>query len=269
MLTPEQRRGCINASVLGILIGFLWVFPSYWYTKSEPGTRSVWLGGQTNLIGWKYRELPISQEAEAILVADRLINGEFSNLGGQIVRVFSAKRYVEREEEIGLFVHTPDRCWTAAGWTLQECQPEVRMIDLHGFTLGFERRVFTSGPQCELVYFVGLVGGQALPYRLDHNLSVGMKQALSSSRDRTGATLRAIDARFWSRIWNSFIARRRLIGPKQFIRLSTPILGGEVTRADELLESFMQQWLQAIDYSQELDKWKVDHPKGWLRFLSD
>ena len=65
---------------------------------------------------------------------------------------------------------------------MEPVQPEFRQVNLHGIPLLLERRVFSTGRQRELVYFTGLVAGQPLPYRLDHNLSVGMRHALHAAQ---------------------------------------------------------------------------------------
>jgi hypothetical protein len=214
-----------------------------------------WLTAQTNVVGWTFQDIPVSKSAEAVLVADRLINGEFKASTGAVVRVFSAKRYSESQNEVGLFVHTPDRCWTESGWQMEPTQLEFRELSVHGVPIAFERRIFDNGPQRELVYFAGLVGGQPLPYRLDHNLSVGMKHALHTAKDETGTTLRASDQRFWERIWESFASRRPLIGPKQFLRISTTVSGSDLGSADALLEDFLPRWLELVPYDKELKEW--------------
>jgi hypothetical protein len=257
-VVQPTRTGAVLWSVglLSAVILLLWGFPSVWYTRSDAQLGHFWLNEQTNLTGWTFRDIPVSKAAEAVLVADRLVSGEFSASDGKVVRVFSAKRYVESQNEIGLFVHTPDRCWTEAGWQMEPAQPEFKRVTVHGIPLLFERRVFVSGTQRELVYFAGLVGGQPLPYRLDHNLSVGMKHALRTAKDQTGTTLRASDKRFWRRVWDSFLARRRLIGPKQFLRISTPIAEGGFAQADALLEDFLPRWLQSVAYEKEIQEWR-------------
>jgi hypothetical protein len=174
-----------------------------------------------------------------------------------LLRVFSAKRYAESGNDFGLFVHTPDRCWTESGWRMEPVQPEFRRLEIHGIPLEFERRIFATESGRELVYFTGLVGGQPLPYRLDHNLSVGMRHALHVAKDDTGTTLRASDERFWRRVWESFLARRRLLGPKEFLRISTPISETGIAKADGLLEDFLSQWLQPVEYAKELQMWQA------------
>ncbi|MFO1496822.1 MAG: hypothetical protein U1G07_00240 [Verrucomicrobiota bacterium] len=139
---------------------------------------------------------------------------------------------------------------------MEPLQPEFRALHLHGLPITFERRLFTAGAQRELVYFAGLVGGQPLPYRLDHNLSVGMKHALKLASDNSGSSLRASDRRFWRRVWDSFVARRPLAGPKQFIRVSTPVKDDDIGKADALLEDFLARWLQPVPYQTELAAWR-------------
>ncbi len=244
--------GLFSAAVIGLVL-----FPAIWYTRADAKIGFFWLAEQTNITAWAYQQVPVSKSAEAVLVADNLVNGEFATSNRErLVRVFSAKRYVESQNEIGLFVHTPDRCWTESGWKMEPTRPEVSEIDLHGIPLVLERRIFVNGPVRELVYFGGLVGGQPLPYRLDHNLSVGMKHALRTAEDETGTTLRASDKRFWQHVWESFAARRRLIGPKQFIRISTPVTEGGIEKADGLLTEFLPKWLVPVDYDKELQAYR-------------
>ena len=240
-----------------LVIALVWLFPTFWYTRGVSGQRYFWLAEQTNAPGWRYESRPLAESAEAVLVADQLVNGEFSRGAQTAVRVFSAKRFVEKQNDIGLFVHTPDRCWTEAGWKMEALEPDVVELSLHGIALQFERRIFSQGQQRELVYFTGLTGGQPLPYRLDHNLSVGRRQQQGAGGASRGAVLRASDARLWRRVWESFWSRRPLLGPKQFLRISTVVHGEDVAEADRLLREFLPRWLQPADYARELEQWKA------------
>ena len=251
-----HRQILLISGTFSLLLLALWFFPLAWYTRTSSNQQYFWLTERTNLTGWAYHQVPVAESAEAILVADRLVNGEFTNSIGKAVRVFSAKRYQEKQNEIGLFVHTPDRCWTESGWKLEPAAPEMIELELHGTKILFERRIFTVGAQRELVYFAGLTGGQPLPYRLDHNLSVGMKHQLALARDKTGTTLRGSDQRLWTRVWESFASRRPLLGPKQFLRISTPVNPANLSDGDRLIQEFLSQWLSPSDYHQELAHWQ-------------
>jgi hypothetical protein len=248
--------------LLAAVVGALWVFPSFWYNRAAQGG-TFWFGERTNVAGWVFNSVPVDQSAEKVLVADRIFNGEFVRPGpGNLrVRVFSAKRYEEKANEIGLFVHTPDRCWVETGWKIEPSNPDLKMINLHGVQVPVERRIFTTPSQRELVYFCGLVGGEPLPYRLDHNLSVGVRSATSGRPKKLAALFRASDGHFWERLWDSFKSRREFLGPKQFIRISTPVTDSgktEIAAADARLAGFLNDWLYVANYAREKEQWQSD-----------
>jgi hypothetical protein len=240
-----------------VVVG-LWVFPSLWYSRSVTG-EARWLTEVTNVAGWKYTEIPVDKSAERVLVADRLVNGEFTNhTGGGVVRVFLAKRYSEKPHDIGLFVHTPDRCWTEGGWKMEPTIPDAMDFTVHGIPMTLERRIFVAPAQRELVYFGGLVGGQPLPYRLDHNISVGMRVAAAGGGRSTGHGARASDSRFWERVWDSFVSRRPLLGPKQFIRISTSVSDGNIEAGERRIREMLELWLTPRDFREEIEAWSKD-----------
>ncbi len=250
-----HRKALWCTAILSLIVLGLWVFPLLWYNRLDPKEGVFWLAEQNHIDGWSYREVPVAKSAEAVLVADRLISGEFSK-GPDTVQVFSAKRYDEKQNDIGLFVHTPDRCWTSAGWSLEAAAPDSVQVVLHGVPVRLERRIFEMGGVRELVYFGGLVGGQGVPYRLDHNLPAGLKRAMQSATGKKGSHPWALDKLFWTRVWQSFASRCPLLGPKQFIRISTPVTQGDIAAADALLRQVLQQWLQPVGYRQELLAWR-------------
>jgi hypothetical protein len=250
----QQIKGALVPLVYCLTLLALWGFPVLWYTKTGANTQSIWLTEGKEVQGWSFVPIPIGESAEALLVADTIFNGEFRREDGQKIRAFSAKRYKESPNEIGLFVHTPDRCWTYAGWKMERTHPDSREVALHGVRVLFERRIFSVEGQRELVYFGGLVGGQPLPYRLDHNLSVGLRRSLHGLKNESDTALQASDSHFWTRVWDSFANRRRLLGPKQFVRISVPLSGIDAREADALLTGFLLQWLQPVPYAEELSK---------------
>jgi hypothetical protein len=229
-------------------MGVLWRFPGFWYTEKGKGD-GTWFAERAQIEGWNFEPLPISASAERVLVADRTVNGEFRR-GEEAVRVFSAKRYIENPNEIGLFVHTPDRCWVEGGWKIERITPEVIEVKVHGVPLRMERRLFLFGNNRELVYFCGLVDGRALPYRLDHNLSVGIRSG-DGINQTDGTSRRASDLHFWQRLWDSFESRRGFSGPKQFVRISTPIRGDDLAEGDNRLREFLSLWLSPGDFIEE------------------
>ena len=253
---PRSKAILLTTVVLSLAVLILWSFPGFWYSKTDALRGYFWLAEQNQIRNWRYKELPVSQAAEAVLAADKIVNGEFEQDGKTIVRVFSAKRYSELESEFDMFSHTPDRCWTSVGWKLEPATPEFIEVHLQGITMKLERRIFSRGVHRELVYFGALVGGQPLPYRLDQHLSIGIKRGDKAPTGIFGRMLGAFDARFFSWTWKSFVNRRPLNGPKQFIRVSTPVLGNDTGDAERLLGDFLPRWLAAVDYRQELGRWR-------------
>jgi len=245
-----------TALLLSLALLSVWSFPRFWYSKTDSIQGCFWLAEQDRIPDWRYQELPVSQAAEAVLAADKIVNGEFKKGDQGVVRVFSAKRYSERESEFDMFSHTPDRCWTSVGWKLEPAAPEFVELTLQGITMKLERRIFNNGTHRELVYFGALVGGQPLPYRLDQHLNIGIKRGEKEPAGIFGKMLGAIDGRFFSWPWKSFLNRRPLNGPKQFIRVSTPMLENDPEAADRLLIDFLPHWLVAVDYRQELGRWR-------------
>jgi hypothetical protein len=252
-MASHSKRIWIIPAVLAATMTALWAFPSVWYTK-RTSDKVYWFREAEEVAGWSYTSEPIDKAAEALLVGDRMVNGEFVAPDRTAIRVFSAKRYKEKANEIGLFVHTPDRCWTQVGWKIDMVAPDVLEIELHGIRIPVERRVFVHQTHRELVYFAGLVGGEPLPYRLDHHLSVARRYQVKERMDKSGAALRASDGQFWGRLWDSFTNRRQLLGPKHFIRISTPIRG-DISEADRKLQEFLPLWLTPIEYAIEESEW--------------
>lgn len=254
-MNHSPQRVLLPPLALAVALAVVWVFPSFWYTNRGSAPRQ-WLAERTELPGWKYRPVPVDQSAEKILVADRMVNGEFKSGAGAEVRVFSAKRYDEKANEIGLFIHTPDRCWIDSGWRMEpESEPTVRLIELHGMRIQAERRIYRYGELRELVYFFGLQDGQPLPYRLDHYLSTGRRSSGGGEASRD--FIRATDLHFWGRLWDSFKSRREVRGPKQFVRISTALGAEDVRAADERLEKFLHEWLVPGNYDSEKAAWQM------------
>lgn len=256
MLTADQIRRerdvrkapWVTVACVMVLVG-CWVFPWLWYTRGESDADIAWHRERTQVPGWRFERGEVGGSAEAILAADALFYGTYAGTSGQEVRLFTARRYRENPHEIGLFVHTPDRCWTEAGWTLEETRPDWREVNVGGRLIGVERRVFSNrwGEQ-ELVYFFGMVGGETLPYRLDHNLGIG-RRLWSDEEPGEGTVWRATSALLWRRLAESFWNRRRLLGPKEFVRISTPVTGGDLAGADAVLALALGELLERVSQS--------------------
>lgn len=250
------RKMWVSVVVLSALVVGLWTFPGVYYSKTDPDSPQVWLVGQTNIAGWNFESVPVDESAERLLVADETSNGKYTKDDGRTsVLAFSAKRFGSKPNEIGLFIHTPDRCWTMAGWKFAPVSPDHLELEVHGLKMLFERRIFQAGGQRELVYFGGLVGGQPVPYRLDHNRSVGgiWASGASEAKGGMGFLKRSFNRQLWARVWDAFRSRRRAMGPKQFIRISTSLVQMDEESADRLLQAFLHEWLMPAPYANGVD----------------
>jgi hypothetical protein len=251
------RRALVFAGALTLILAAFWVLPRVWYTARPSDGPTVWLAEVTNAPGWTFTPQAIGESAESVLAADALFYGEYSRPSGELIRLFTAKRFRENPHEIGLFVHTPDRCWTEAGWRIQPVAPDLVTVNLGRLEIPVERRLFThSSGGNELVYFFGLVGGRPLPYRLDHNLGVGQRLRLAGADGdaAAGTRLRATDNVLWTRVWESFWSRRPLLGPKEFVRISTPVFGNDIGRADALLQGALDEVIVPRPYGPQFAK---------------
>jgi hypothetical protein len=240
----KRLRPFIAPITLSLSILILWTFPKIWYNYAE-AAEHLWLEEKSVIAGWEFESFPIGETAEKLLVADKIVSGEFRAPDGEMVRVFSARRQVDDSHEIGMFVHTPDRCWVEGGWKLLPLHDQLQKVILNGIEIQLERRLFELDSARELVYFFGLVGGQQLPYRLDHNLSIASKN--SSSKKSIAAILQLSDQHFYLRLWQSFTSRSKLSGPKQFVRISTPVTGRTLEECDMALKNFLSLWLTRGD----------------------
>lgn len=230
-----------------LLIAALWAFPRVWYTNEAPADKFLWLRQSTNIANWKFEPQPVDKSAEAILVADRLASGEFRR-GKEVIRVFGADRFTARQNDIGLFTHTPDRCWVQVGWKIEPAAPDAVELNIHGAKIQGERRIYASKGHRELVYFWGMSSGQTLPFRLDHNLNTAFQQSANDASNSRAGAARATDKKFWARVWDSFASRRPFAGPKQFFRISTPATG-DTAAEEKLLAEFVAQWLEPADFA--------------------
>lgn len=252
------KTALVSVAIFSAIISTLWAFPSFWYADRELASGGyAWFAEESQVAGWEFTHVAVGKTAEAILVADRIANGEFTRADGRSIQVYSAKRYLEKENEIGLFSHTPDRCWTATGWKIEPANPDFVECTVHGVRILFERRIFAISGQRQLVYFGALVGGEPVPHRLDQYYAAGVRRKESTRGDSEGTLQRILQPRLWSWAWDSFLNRTPFRGPQQFVRISTPIRGNDDSGADRLLAEFLPLWLKRTEYGSEFQAWKT------------
>ena len=239
LISRQSKNLTIGA--LSLLILLIWKFPSFWFKPDESPGRVKWFREILTFKGWTYGEIPVGEAAEAILAADEMKNGEFTSANGGVVRVFSAKRYSEKENATGLLTHTPDICWTRVGLKALDVEPFFTIKVIDGVSLNLERRIFTKGRLRELVYFGAIVGGKPLPYRMDLYLRAALGKTITGQTH--GPMSRVVNPRVWSWALESFISRTRFSGSQQLIRISTPV-DGDLEAAEARIDSVLTSWLE-------------------------
>lgn len=240
----------VIASLIALLAA-AWIFPLLWYEK--PKGDFFWLAENSGMPGWRFEAVPLSQEESDKLNVDRAVNQIVTSSGQLQVRAFSTKNYTATTGAKGIFHHNPDVCWSGAGWKLMAIQPESIAVKIAGKDILFERRCFSFQGQMQLVYFGALVGGNAVPYRMNYFKAVG---DTGSMTDADMQLARVGDRRFWSTILNSFRSRKSLQGPSHFIRVSTSVKSDDLGRGDQVLNDFLKDWLRRASFKDEFEQWQ-------------
>jgi len=76
---------------------------------------------------------------------------------------------------------------------------------------------------------------------------VSKRVVKTGASDRITKANRWNDSVLWRRVVDSFVSRRPLLGPKQFLRISTPVYGGNIAAADQRLREMLPIWLKPED----------------------
>lgn len=235
-----SRRTCLTHAGAGLLLLAGMIFPRFWYNR-RPGVIVAEPGLMPPVESWRFDPEPILKAAEKQLMADEVVNGICRNADGVSVRWLAVRNARSVPDATGLFVHTPDRCWTESGWRLEVLRPDHVKGTIDGKKWIWERRLFSRSGHRELVYFGGLVDGEPPLYRLDHNLSVagGGRELL----DDTKTLSRMTDSHIWRRALDVFISRNAVRGRRLFLRASTQVFGEELANADKLLSEMLSRWM--------------------------
>jgi len=102
----------------------------------------------------------------------------------------------------------------------------------------------------QLVYFGALVGGEAVPYRMNYFKAISDSGAGSQAGQHLA---RVTDLRFWGTILNSFRSRKSLQGPSHFIRVSTSATPDDPGRGDQVLSNFLMDWMRRGSFKDEFE----------------
>ena len=249
----ENQPGSVK-TILTVVVSLIavlaaaWVFPLVWYEKSTGDF--FWLSENSEMPGWRFEKVPISKEVAGMLNVDQTVDQIVTGKDNVQVRAFYIKNYAAKTGADSVFKHNPDVCWAGAGWKLISTQPEFVSVKIAGKDIGFERRCFSFQGQMQLVYFGALVGGDAVPYRMNYFKAMSDSGAGSQAGQHLA---RVTDLRFWDTILNSFRSRKSLQGPSHFIRVSTSVTPDDMGRGDQVLSSFLMDWMRQGSFKDEFE----------------
>lgn len=213
------------------------ILPSLWYNNKYPVGNKVDLNMfQRDIKGWTFKSVDIEDAIEKLIKSDKIVNGMYTNY--------------EKHMEINLFVtekisndlndfpecilsHTPDRCWPSVGWKVEEAVPNLTVIEFEDHSIIFERRIFSYNGIRQLVYFTGLLNGQQLPFRLNHNY-----------KNYRNDIYKIFNEDVMQRLTQTFKSRLTLKGKKNFIRFSTEINYG-LKQTERDFSDFISSWFVA------------------------
>jgi len=125
----------------------------------------------TELTGWEVTDKRLGEtesvesRAEGILKLDDFVYRHFSRNGGEeFFEVYIAYWSPGKMSIVDVAKHTPDRCWTENGWTVNDRKHRVEK-ETNGLPLlPAEWREFEIRGHEQFVYFWHLVGGEAYEY---------------------------------------------------------------------------------------------------------
>ena len=230
--------GLFGLAVLGT---WIWV-----NSRIRPSENPLFFTGCTAMPGYQFQAVPLGEQVAKILATTRLLNGHFFDSRSNRISVFQAEWKAGVVNDDRVLGHTPELCWVGAGFrTIHLGEPSRVFVELAGHRVPFECRILTHPglPIPEITLWAACIDGQWGDYSLGPSADIGKPDTtlLSYMRD-VGRTLST-----------RLAALRRLVlqpgavsGPKQFVRLSSPVTDGW-TAALADLEKFAQAWLAPVD----------------------
>ncbi|MBM4077028.1 MAG: exosortase-associated EpsI family protein [Planctomycetes bacterium] len=191
-----------------------------WFNLSHPKPEGfLQFQTQTPPPGWSFQDIPLGSEVIATLATTNVINGIFSGPDGERIAVFMGNWNTDNRQDMRVLVHTPDLCWTSAGWEPVACPiGESTTILIGEQAVPFEMRVFRSprDGQLELCVWSTLINGT--PYQ-EMNRFPQAEAPRSNSQFRVAAAGRELTAGYFIKSIHSHAAAKK---SKQFVRISIP-----------------------------------------------
>jgi len=232
------------AGLFALTVSSAWAW--FYVAPPAPGER-LRIRSEKEVVGHTYRPEPLVEKVLDTLSLDpeHVINGAYTAAAGpeHVYSVFLASWLARSAREMTVVQHTPDICWRAAGALPAALgQPPVTLIRIDGHDLAFECRVFAVGDSVyELTLWCTLVSGQMYGETLRFQpATAGVGASPEETRRAVFAAGRQLGG---SQFLDSVRKRRPGTGDKQFVRLSTRVIGTDWREAHSRLTGFVKKWL--------------------------
>jgi Protein of unknown function (DUF3485) len=213
---------------------------SWFHLAPAKSTPRYHLSIQTNIPGWNFEPIPLSQEAVKTLATPNIFNGVYQNQSGERFNVFWADWSAENPREMDVLVHTPDICWTSAGW--KEVPSELAdstSIKIGKNPIPFQLRTFVSPSreEQELCIWVTMINGKPFLDQYRFNIPAA---ATMDFRLGAAAVARQLNLGYFH---HTILDRSPASNRKQFIRVSTAATS-RVELTVQNLRQFVQEWIR-------------------------
>jgi hypothetical protein len=190
--------------------------------------------------GYRYKDLPVGEQAVEILATTNLVNGVFEGAGEDRFIVFAANWQPRGAKGMSVISHTPEICWVGAGFSLMHLgEPAFMEVGIAGEKVPFECRVFRAPDKrsIEMVVWCSLLGGQWV--------EEGFRYQTDRARGGSGEDKKAENARIRGAniILRALRTRQPCDGSKQFVRFSTGV-SGDWKDSYARLQRFAGEWLE-------------------------
>lgn len=227
------RGSWVVIGIFAVCIVGTWLWFNAFVEKKQTLRR---ISLATHVNGYAFTAKPLSKTEETVLVTTNYINGVFGGSGivaSPEVMAFLAN-WDGGDESLKVLVHSPDICWSGAGWRAVNLgQPRQLEIPVKTDPAGqsstpllFECRVMEApNGHRELVIWSALVGGENLAQTHWFSPENNVKER-GGDRENKAASMAASRRLRAGYFVTQVLNRESIRGPKQFVRLSTPVSGG-------------------------------------------
>lgn len=221
--------------VVAVAAGWAW-----FHVGITPPEKSYSIHAKEAVAGYKFKTIPVGDQAVETLATTNLLNGVFEGQGNDRYIVFAADWQAKGKKGMGVIAHTPEICWVGAGFSLTHIgEPAFMDVEISGEKVPFECRVFRTPDQrsVEMVAWCSVVSGQWLEegfrYQPDR-----AQEGSAKERQADNSRVRGV---------NSFVralkTRQPGDGTKQFVRFSTGV-GADWKESYARLQRFAREWLE-------------------------